>query len=190
MDFMETAGFVLAGGQSSRMGRDKALLELDGMTLIEQIAAKVREAAGSVTIVGAPERYSHLGLAVIADGEAGQGPLGGIVTALETTTARWNLVTACDMPFITKNFLHQLMELARDCGAEALVPLSGDGRPQPLCAVYRQSCGARLADALRAGTRKVTTALERVQVEYRQVEEIRVFRNVNSPSDWEVCRHG
>ena len=92
------AGFVLVGGNSTRMGRDKAQLPLHGRTLVEHIAGAVAEAAGSVTLIGAPERYPDLGIRMLPDSRPGAGPLGGICTALASTDAEWNLIVACDMP--------------------------------------------------------------------------------------------
>src|SRR5437763_12141966 len=103
------AGFVLVGGASSRMGRDKARLPFRGRTLVEHIAAAVAEAAGSVTLVGAPERYQSLGLPIIPDTRPGEGPLAGILAALGASQAGWNLIAACDMPVISAPFLKSLL---------------------------------------------------------------------------------
>src|SRR5712691_8368629 len=99
------AGFVLVGGKSSRMGRDKANLPFEGRTLVERVAAAVADAAGSVTLVGPPGRYESLGLPVIADLEPDLGPLGGIHAALSATSAAWNLIAACDLPAVSGPFL-------------------------------------------------------------------------------------
>src|SRR6476619_4706690 len=92
------ASFVLAGGRSSRMGTNKALLPYRAGTLVERIAAEVQAAAGSVTVVGPPEIYAPLGLTAIPDLRPGLGPLGGIVTALTATAASLSLIVACDLP--------------------------------------------------------------------------------------------
>ena len=114
-----TAGFVLTGGRSSRMGRDKALLPIEGSLLVERTAERVRAAAGSVTLIGAPARYAHLGLPVlpdlVEDGGPG-GPICGLHTALKTTRADWNLVVACDMPGLTAGFLSDLLAAAKATG--------------------------------------------------------------------------
>jgi molybdopterin-guanine dinucleotide biosynthesis protein A len=90
------AGFVLVGGNSSRMGRDKARLPFHGTTLVEHVASTVADAAGSVTLVGAPERYASLGFPMLVDSRTGAGPLAGIHTALASSPAAWNLIVACD----------------------------------------------------------------------------------------------
>src|SRR5437762_8761701 len=82
--FMKAAGFVLVGGHSSRMGRDKALLPLDSGLLIEKLAAMVAAVVGTVALIGEPERYKHLGLECLPDLRPGMGPLAGIEAALES----------------------------------------------------------------------------------------------------------
>ncbi len=110
-DQKSRAGFVLAGGRSSRMGRDKALLPLDGRTLIDRVAGLVQRAAGNVTLIAPEGRY--MGYPVIPDLIANQGPLGGLYTALSATKASWNLLVACDMPGVTLEFLENLFARRR-----------------------------------------------------------------------------
>ena len=95
---------VLAGGQSRRMGRDKALLPLGDQTLIERVIAAARPLACPCFIVGDPATYAHLGLPVHPDRHPGLGPLGGLHTALGATGAPV-LLLACDLPFLTPDFL-------------------------------------------------------------------------------------
>ncbi|MBK5293784.1 MAG: molybdenum cofactor guanylyltransferase [Acidobacteriia bacterium] len=180
----DIAGFVLAGGNSTRMGSDKALLPLAGGTLLEQTCRKVEAAAGCAVIIGPPERYSHLGWEVCPDRQSGLGPLAGIVAALSLDRAEWNLIVACDMPALETPFLRLILSLAAQSGAACLLPAGPDGRAQPLCAVYHAASRQPLADALSRGVRKVRQALESVPVKIWQVDDKQAFLNLNTPADW------
>ena len=87
------------------MGGDKALLELAGRPLVLYMVEKLRPLVAEITLVGAPERYAHLGLPVLPDCEAGRGPVAGIVTALRATRHDWNLIVACDLPLLDPRLL-------------------------------------------------------------------------------------
>ena len=178
------AGFVLVGGNSARMGRDKALLPYGGATLAEHVAARVRAAAGSVALVGDSERYRALCLPVTPDLHPGRGPLAGIQAALQASNARWNLIVACDMPALTTEFLLSLLDRAEACRAPCLAPVSPAGRPEPLCAVWGRDCLAAVGAALRRNVRKMTEALEAVRALYWPVAEAAWFENLNTPRDW------
>jgi molybdopterin-guanine dinucleotide biosynthesis protein A len=160
------------------MGRDKAQLPFRGGTLSAAIADAVRKAAGTAILVGNPA------LGGIPDRYPGEGPLGGILTALEHTSAEWNLIVACDLPELTAGFLRRLLDTAEDAGCDALLPHTSGGRPQPLCAVYRRSALQALEERFRTGTRKVTLALEGLAVHRLEVSEVLQFQNVNTPEDW------
>lgn len=178
------AGYVLTGGRSSRMGRDKALLPFRGGTLAQSVATAVAQAAGSATLVGAPEIHGHLGFPVLADLYPGQGPLGGILTALHHTMAEWNLVTACDMPALTPSLLAALLDAAERLDADALVPAGPSGHPEPLCAVYHRRARQPLAHCFAGGVRCVSAALEAVRAVPFPVKEVSCFQNVNTPQEW------
>ena len=181
---LSRAGFVLAGGRSSRMGRDKALLEADGQSLLNRVAQAVREAAGTVALIGDPGKYGRLGYPVYPDVFTGCGPLAGIHAALRVTGAEWNIVTACDMPDLTTEFLSHLLEVAEKSGCDCLLPAGESGRPEPLCAVYRRHSLERIKRALENGTRKILDGLEGLHVEIVRVSGTEPFRNINTPEDW------
>jgi molybdopterin-guanine dinucleotide biosynthesis protein A len=159
------------------MGRDKALLPFHGSTLAEWIASQVAEAAGSATLVG----NTALG---IADLYPGEGPLGGILTALEHSRSEWNLIVACDMPRVEAAFLRGLLDAARESGADALLPCGPSGLVEPLCAVYRGRALESLRPRFDAGTRKVTAGLEGLAVVTLEIAEVALFQNLNTPEDW------
>jgi len=166
------------------MGRDKALLPIDGSPLAAFVARLVAQAAGSAALVGSARRHGMLGFPVIEDRYPGQGPLGGIVTALESSAADWNLIVACDMPRLSAPFLTSLLEAAAVSGADALIPTGPQGRMEPLCAVYHRRARSALAGALDRGTRKVSLALRDVRVAALDVTEVSHFCNVNTAEEW------
>lgn len=175
---------MLAGGRSSRMGRDKARLPFRGAPLVDTIARVVAEAAGSAVLVGPAELTAWAGFPRISDLYPGEGPLGGILTALHHTAATWNLIAACDMPSLTGPFLSDLLAAAEDSGADALLPHGPSGRPEPLCAVYRRDALAGLEAAFAAGVRKITAALAGLRAVPYPVAEVSWLANVNTPEEW------
>ena len=184
------AGFVLVGGNSSRMGRDKARLPFQGRTLVEHVASAVAEAAGSVTLVGAPERYGTLGFPMLADDRSGAGPLAGIHTALATSPADWNLIVACDMPGISAAFLRSLMAAAQSSREiDCLLPAGPSGLPEPLCAAYHSRCLDVIGEALDRNVRKITDGLAGLKIANWSVAESAWFRNVNTPEEWAQYTH-
>jgi molybdopterin-guanine dinucleotide biosynthesis protein A len=177
------AGFVLAGGRSSRMGRDKALLPVQGSTLLEAVAAQVRAAAGSVVVIGPPERYAFLGLSVQADLIPNCGPLAAVYTALKTTQADWNLLVACDMPGVTAGFLSGLIDAAEAADAAALVPKTRDGL-HPLCAVYHRRALAGVQSLIESRSLKMHDALSHIEAVHWPVAETSLLENVNTAVEW------
>jgi len=175
-----TAGFVLAGGRSSRMGQDKALLPWQGSTLLESAARKVQQVAGSATIIGDPKLYRHLGFPVVADRIPGCGPLGGLYTALSTTPAEWNVLVACDMPHITIEVLSGL--LAQIDSTDAIVPRT-DGHWEPLCAVYHRRLAAAAATAIQRKSLKMQDFVSQIDASPWPAQDPALFANWNSPHD-------
>ena len=181
---METsAGFVLTGGRSSRMGRDKALLPIEGSVLVKRTAERVRAAAGSVTLIGAPERYAHLGYQVAPDLVEDCGPMGGLYTALQTTRADWNLLVACDMPGITSEFLGELLDAAKARASACLVPQTESGL-HPLCAVYHRRAERAVASAIERKLFKMHDLLKILGAVPWPVADASMLENVNTPLEW------
>lgn len=178
-----TAGFVLTGGRSSRMGRDKALLPIDGSVLVERTAEVVRAAAGSVTLIGAPGRYAHLGLPVLPDLVPDGGPICGLHTALKITRADWNLVVACDMPGLTAAFLGELLAAAQQLGCACLAPRTDSGL-HPLCAVYHRRSADAVEFAIHRKSFKMHDLLKSLGAVSWTVADASLLENVNTPLEW------
>ncbi len=168
------------------MGQNKALLQFRGQPLAHRAALAVEQSTGRATLVGNPEIYAGLGFPVIPDLYPGEGPLGGIVTALRDSDRNWNLIAACDMPNLSAEFLRSLLQAAREAGCDALIPESPPGKPQPLCAVYHSRALAHLQAAFDRRIRKVTAALEGLRLASFPVEEVAYFQNLNTPEEWEA----
>src|ERR1700691_20244 len=188
---MDIAGFILAGGASSRMGRDKALLELGGVALIVRTARLVESVVGSATVVGDSAAFRSLGLRTIADDWPGAGPLGGIATALRASAALWSLVVACDLPYLTRPWLEYAIARALASQADAVIPMNASGT-EPLCALYHQRAEPSIRRALLLGNRKVKNAVEDLRAEIIEPSEWKsfdsegyLFKNMNSPADYE-----
>jgi molybdenum cofactor guanylyltransferase len=187
-------GFVLAGGESSRMGRDKALLELDGVPLVLRAAKLLEDVTGKPRIVGGREEFRAMGLQAIADEFPGAGPLGGIATALSASSSPWSLVIACDLPYLTKGWLDFLIARALASKDEAVLPMNERGA-EPLCAMYSKRAEGPIRQALARGTRKITDALENVKLETIEPSEWKafdfdgfLFKNLNQPADYEESK--
>ena len=116
---------MLAGGRSSRMGTDKAMVLCGGTPLIRRVASEVAAAAGSVKIAG---RDICSDFRSVPDRYPGFGPVGGVATALEDSCSEWTLIVACDMPGVQCEWLRVL--LRRAC-AQVIIPQTSDGRLHP-----------------------------------------------------------
>lgn len=179
---------VLAGGQSRRMGRDKALLPLGDQTLIERVLAAARPLACPGLIVGDPTTHSHFGWPVLSDHHPGRGPLGGLYTALSTTAAPV-LLLACDLPFLTPVFLRYLV--SRRGPHQAVVPHTATGL-QPLCALYEPSCMATVEAAMQADQLGMRRLLSKLSLDLLREKDWRpyderglLFANLNAPAEYQ-----
>ena len=196
---MSVAGYVLAGGASTRFGVDKARVELGGQPMLARMIGLMSGVTESTRIVALEGKYGEFGAEVIADGWPGQGPLGGIITALMGTGnaklgCNWNLVLSCDMPFLTREWLAYMTERAQASAAEVVVPRSGQGL-EPLCACWRTSAVKKLMYAFEDGVRKVTDGMKRLEMEvldeadWKRFDSAgRLFWNMNTQADYEEAR--
>ncbi len=200
---LDVRGYVLAGGASSRFGRDKALVRFGERPLLLQIVELAESCASDVTVVAGAQKYGEPGaeLKITEDRWPGEGPLGGIITALEYTATndpvcRWNLILSCDMPFLSREWLQFLVDRARGSDAETqvILPHSAHG-PEPLCACYRTEAAGALKSVFDRGVRKVTEALKQVRTEvldesaWKRFDSAgRLFWNMNTPADFEEAQ--
>ncbi len=184
----EVTGVILAGGMSSRFGSNKALSRFEGERLIQRLCNTV----GSVTermmlITNTPDDFAFLELDSRRDLVPRCGPIGGIYTALNAANTPLCLCVACDMPFIRTGFLEYMVE--RSSGYDAVVPMN-DGREEPLCAIYRETCVPAIRRRIQAGKYKITGFFDEVRVLRLAPGEggfhdAGMFFNINNRSDYE-----
>lgn len=187
----EIEGFILAGGASSRMGEDKALLRLGGELFVGRAARALRAVAGRVRVVSSRHEAAALGLEVLPDLYEGRGALGGVHAALAACEAPWAAVLSCDLPFVTGGLLARLASF-RAPSTDAVAPTQEDGRPQPLCALYaRDPCFRMTEDLIRTGELRPRALLRQVRtrwVGFGELEDLGgaglFFRNVNTPEEY------
>jgi molybdopterin-guanine dinucleotide biosynthesis protein A len=191
----DLAAFVLAGGQSTRMGKgkDKAFLELAGRTLLVRALELAASVSRKVYIVGESAKVAAFGK-VVEDIYRQRGPLGGIHAALARSTKDLNLMLAVDLPFIEPAFLSYLVSQSREQGAMVTVP-QAQGRWQPLCAVYRREFGAIAEQSLREGRNKIDALfLSSLTWAVSEEEMLRngfspqMFRNLNTPEELQAAK--
>lgn len=190
----EQAGaIILAGGRSRRMGTNKALLRLEpgGPTLIEKVSQVLGEVTSEIILVtNQPELYEMLGLEMVLDNYPVGASLAGLEAGLAAAKPKFNLVVACDMPYLKPNLLRFLLEEPRDF--EALVPRDRDGQLETLCAVYSKSCLPPIRAGLEKGQFKLAGWLDQVNTRYLPVEqlekldvELNSFVNLNTPEEFQ-----
>jgi molybdenum cofactor guanylyltransferase len=190
---MDIEGFILVGGASSRMGRDKARLSLRGRSFVEHIEEALGVVAGAVNLVGA-KSVDSLKTCNVPDVYEGWGALGGLHAALAGCSADWAAVVACDLPFVTSELFARLATLRAD--ADAVVPVQRDGRLQPLCALYRARVCSQVASSLiERGERRPRALVGEVRARMVSWEELSdltgahlFFENVNTPDDYRGAR--
>ncbi len=186
-------GAVLAGGQSRRMGTNKALLKIDGTTIIERAVSVLCSVFDEVIIIANdPAPYSFPGIKVYPDIHAGAGSLGGLHTAIIKSASPFTFVTACDMPFLDADCIKRLLSLPRQ-GYDALVPFIG-GRFHPMHGLYSNSCAGVAETMIREGNLRINSMLEKIHVK-RLLEADFIglpistsVENVNTEED--LKRHG
>jgi molybdopterin-guanine dinucleotide biosynthesis protein A len=183
---------IQAGGRSSRMGQDKALMPFLGRPLVARLVERLAGLGDDLLVItNHPEEYAFLRLPLFGDLLPGSGPLGGLYTALQVANHPLVAVVACDMPFLSPDLLAAQRELLERERSDAVIPHSPDGL-EPMHGIYRrETCLPVVKAALDTGERKMIAWFPFARVRVMSEEEIsqhdpgfQSFVNVNSPEDF------
>lgn len=187
----DCTALILAGGDSRRMGQDKAALVLDGKTLLDRVNATMRQVFPKV-VVSVRQLRSGVEVPQVCDEPAASGPLAGLIAGLAQADTPWVFAVACDMPFVTRDVVTHLAALRK--GFQAVVPVVG-GYHQPLAAFYAASALETMRASLAAGDRSLRGTLEKLDVRYvSEVElrefdpQLRSFFDLDTPQDFQAAK--
>jgi molybdopterin-guanine dinucleotide biosynthesis protein A len=190
-DFLALTALILAGGQSSRMGRDKALLSFQGLSFLENICLIAQDCAVQVSVITPwPERYELIipqCCRIIKEPLPTRGPLLAFALALTFVSTDWVLLLACDLPLLTPSIIQEWSRLLATVPENviALVPRCGN-RWEPLCAFYHRRCLASLQSYVKQGGTSFQKWLNVSVVEELIIDNSEILFNCNTPEDLEI----
>lgn len=185
---MDVTGIIMAGGKSSRLGQDKGLLQIGDKKLVEIATGLLSEVCNEVMISAGNPAYREFGFRVIPDIYAGIGPMGGLYSALLASNSPANVVLSVDIPFVNKELVGYLINRLE--GYEAVVPLTGPGCFEPLCAVYSRSVLPVIRKCIENENYKLQHFIEMVKVNKTVISDDlpfytpHLFLNINTPGDY------
>jgi molybdenum cofactor guanylyltransferase len=184
-----TAGAVLCGGQSRRMGTDKAVVEVDGVAMAERVASTL-QAAGCHPVVlvgGDVALLERFGRPTIADRWPGEGPLGGVLTALEAVGSDGVVVAACDLPWLDVDTVRAVVGAGVAAAPPVDVAVATTGRLEPALAWWSDRALGRVTDIWAAGVRAMHEAIGRLTAMRVEVDPA-ALHNVNTSADLAAAR--
>jgi len=186
-------GIILAGGKSTRMGKDKGLLQLNGQTFIEHIYETLKPICKKVIIISNQKEHKQFQIPLFEDIHKNKGPLGGIYTGLYHSGTNRNFIVGCDMPFLSIALLKYISKHI-DSFHDTIVPVF-DGATQPLCAIYSKKNLKQLENMINNDELKMKEAIGNLNTKYISIDENTsfyrpdLFRNMNTPHDLESIKN-
>lgn len=200
MNTREWTGIILAGGLSSRMGTNKAMLELNGSLVLQHVTKAMRPGVSRIIVAAGPNvtTYGAMGYDCVQDHYPGKGPLAGLHAALEASDTEWNLVCACDMPLLQTSFFNGIKKLVESHNSYAAIVPRVDGHVHPLAGAYHKRVLPDLEQRLIQDHLRVMRWLEEIGCLYVETEELeRVgvhqvamqMSNMNTPEEYERIRN-
>lgn len=191
---VDITGVVLAGGQSRRMGYNKADAEMHGESMLIRMIDKLKGITSVIVVSSGVASYPNISWPQIPDEHPQCGPMGGIYSVLKASSASLHLVVSCDMPLVSISLLEHIVGLAAQSDSLITVPIDENGEPQMMCAVYHKDLLPILVQQIDAQAYKMKSLLDLVSVQYVQIAgedplyDEHAFMNVNSPINLEEAR--
>ncbi len=182
---MQITGIILAGGQSTRMGIDKALLQINGKTLLESAIELCRPVCDDILISSNNSEHEEFGCQIIPDEIKNCGPIGGIYSCLKKSDTDWNFLISVDSAFVTKDFVEFLISEIGDF--DAIIPVHKNGK-EPLIALYRKNCVSVIREKIELNDFKMQHLLNELNTKFVEVSAWiekypEIFLNINRPED-------
>lgn len=182
---MEITGIILAGGQSKRMGTDKALLQVEGEVLLAKAIRLCESCCSEIIVSSGNSDHADFGYPMLPDEVVGCGPLGGVYTCLKASKNTWNFVISVDAAFVVNHFLRFLIKERGDF--DAIVPFSDEGK-EPLIALYNKSSLGKIEEFMDLGILKMHRLINSMNTKWVDANEWikrypRLFYNLNGPED-------
>lgn len=183
---INTNGYILAGGKSSRMGTDKGLLLFEGKAMIQYVIEQMQPIFEKLVIVSNNPEYEKFGLEVIPDLIKDIGPAGGIYTALDHSEAKLNFMVSCDMPFVTQEAIAFIVKNADE---NQIVLLENQGKLEPLFGLYAKDCEAVWVQLIQQKKVKLQEMvsyfkLKIIPIENNEIFAASFFKNINTKEDF------
>jgi molybdopterin-guanine dinucleotide biosynthesis protein A len=183
---MQITGIILSGGKSTRMGTDKALLQIYGKTLLESAIELCRSVCDDILISSNNSEHEKFGLQIIPDEIKNCGPIGGIYSCLKKSETDWNFIISVDSAFVTKDFVEFLISEIGDF--DAIIPIHTNGK-EPLIAMYHKNCISLIREKIELNDLKMQILVTELNTKFIEVgawiERFpELFHNINRPEDF------
>jgi len=180
------SGFVLAGGKSTRMGTDKALLMIHDLPLLQHMIHLIQPFCQDVFISGQNLAYSNCQVEMIPDVIQNCGPIAGLYSSLSVSENDWNLIVSFDTPFVTEDLLLLLIQNASNCNC--VIPKHHFG-VEPLIALYHKSCLSSIEKSINSGNYKLIDLISKLDTTYIDCNDLvgkypKLFFNLNRMEDY------
>ena len=182
-------GIILAGGKSSRMGKDKGFLELNGKTFMSHIIEALKPVVKEMIVVSNASDYDVFNLKRVEDMIEDAGPLAGLYTGLFHSETENNIVLSCDVPLISTGVLKKLID---GFTSEAdVIQIESQGKTMPLIAMYKKHCWKHFLKQLEQGERRMRVVVEELQTKTLKLDtdSEQYVRNINTLSELKELRH-